>query len=174
MKWVWIALAVFAALVLGIACVGALLPVGHVASRRARYTQTPHAIYRAIVDVHAAPNWRTGLTSVELLPDRDGKRCYREQLATGPMELVVEVDELDRRVVTRIADPTLPFGGTWTFEIEPRGDSTELSITENGEIHNVFFRALARLVFGYESTIDAYLTALGANFGETIAIEPGR
>jgi hypothetical protein len=38
----------------------------------------------------------------------------------------------------------------------------------------VFFRALARLVFGYESTMNGYLKSLGAKFGEAVEIEPGR
>jgi hypothetical protein len=42
---------------------------------------------------------------------------------------------------------------------------TTLRITEHGEIYNPIFRALARFVFGYESTMIAYLDALKKKVG---------
>jgi hypothetical protein len=46
-------------------------------------------------------------------------------------------------------------------------DGTELAITEDGEIYNVWFRALARFVFGHTSTMDGYLLSLAKKFGES-------
>lgn len=65
-----------------------------------------------------------------------------------------------RLLVTRIADSDLPFGGSWTFELEPEGAATRLTITENGEVYNPFFRFMARFVFGHEGTARAYLEDL--------------
>ena len=66
------------------------------------------------------------------------------------------------RKVTRVADPELPYGGTWTFELEPEGSGTRLTITERGQIHNPIFRVIARFVFGYAATIEGYLDELEA------------
>ena len=60
----------------------------------------------------------------------------------------------------RIADPDLPFGGTWTYEITPDGGGSRLTITEDGEIYNPLFRFMARFVFGYEGTIASYMSSL--------------
>ena len=65
-------------------------------------------------------------------------------------------------MVTRIADPHLPFGGTWTYEIAPTATGSSLTITENGEIYNPVFRFIARYIQGYTATIDNYLKALRA------------
>jgi hypothetical protein len=63
--------------------------------------------------------------------------------------------------VTRIADPHLPFGGTWTYEVAPAvGGGSTLTITENGEVYNLVFRFISRFVMGYTATIDRYLEAL--------------
>ena len=70
-----------------------------------------------------------------------------------------------RRVV-RIADRTLPFGGTWTYTIAPDGDASRLSITEDGEIYNVIFRFVARFFMGYTSTMDEALRDIARKFGE--------
>jgi hypothetical protein len=60
----------------------------------------------------------------------------------------------------RIADPDLPFGGTWTYDITPDADGSRLKITEHGEVYNPIFRFMARCVFGHERTMKAYLSAL--------------
>lgn len=169
MKWVWITLAVLAALVVLVVVVGALLPVDHAAARRIRLKQSAATVFAAITDVAAFPQWRKDLKSVELLPPRDGKRCYREVSGFGPMDLLVEHEEPGKQLITRIVTAGSPFGGTWTFRITPiDGGGTELAITENGEVYNVIFRALSRFVFGHTATIDGYLQALAAKLGEQV------
>jgi hypothetical protein len=66
----------------------------------------------------------------------------------------------------RIADPDLPFGGTWTFEITPSDSGSDIVLTENGEIYNPLFRFMARFVFGYEGTIEQYLEDLRKKLGD--------
>lgn len=173
MRWYWIVLLVVLGLVLLLALVGALLPVEHRAACRVLLHQPASVVFAAITDVPNLPTWRKELTSVELLPDQDGKRCWREVSKYGPMDLRVEEIVPDRKLVGRIVTPGSPFGGTWTYRLEPRGDATELTITENGEVYNVFFRVLSRFVFGHSTTITNYLRALGAKFGETVVVEPG-
>jgi hypothetical protein len=68
-------------------------------------------------------------------------------------------------LVTRIADPNLPFGGTWTYEIVPAGSSCTLTITENGEVYNPLFRFVSRFIMGQTATLDAYLKALNVKLG---------
>lgn len=175
MRWYWIVLLAIAGVVVLVAIVGALLPVEHQAACRALFRQPAAALFAAITDVAALPGWRPEITSVELLPEQHGRRCWREVSKFGPMDLRVEELVPDRRLVTRIVTPGSPFGGTWTYRLDPGPDgSTELTITENGEVYNVFFRALARLVFGHATTLRGYLAALGAKFGESVAIAPGR
>jgi len=74
--------------------------------------------------------------------------------------MAVERMEPPRVLVARIADPKLPFGGTWTYEITPDAGGSRLTITENGEIYNPLFRFMARFIFGYEGTIQSYLSSL--------------
>jgi hypothetical protein len=69
-----------------------------------------------------------------------------------------------RRIVNRIADPKLPFGGSWTYEVAPSGDGTELTITENGEVYNPLFRFVSRFIMGHSATIEKYQHDLAARF----------
>ena len=170
MKWVlYIAggLVVVAGLM---AMIGALLPRDHHASRKARYRVAPDALYAVLM---GPPDWRTGVRSYGVLPDQDGRRRWWEQDTHG-QKVTFELVEArpPERLVTRIADRGLPFGGTWTFEIAPvEGGGSELRIHEDGEVYNVIFRFMARFFFGYTSSIEGYLRDLGVKFREAVSIE---
>jgi hypothetical protein len=179
MKITLIILAAIVAVILLVAIVGSLLPRAHEATRSARFRKSsPRELYATVRDFAAQPSWRSGLKSVELLPARDGQMRYREQSRHGAINYVVLEDVPGEKLVVKIADENLPYGGTWTFEFselatEAGGVATgaRVRITERGEVKNVIFRALARFVFGYSSTIEAFLRDLGKKVGETVDVE---
>jgi len=149
-----------------------MIPKGHVATRTASFDQTPDTVWNVITDFPSAPTWRSTVKSMERLDDRNGHPVWVEVGRTG--RLTYEVTEFDppRRMVTRIADDKLPFGGCWTYEISDAGLRCRLTITENGEIYNPVFRCLARFVFGYHATMERYLADLGGKFSEEIVTGP--
>ncbi len=168
MKWVLIVLGVIVGLMLLIGLVGMLIPKSHVASRKARFNQTPQTVWDAITDLQGQPSWRTGLSRVERLPDRDGNAIWREtSKRTGPLTMMVTTSDPPHRMVSQIVE-NKSFGGTGTYEITPTDSGCELTITENGEIFNPIFRVFARFVFGYTATMETYLKQLGAKFGEVV------
>ena len=143
-----------------VVAIGAMLPVQHVASGTATLAASPDEVWRLITDVNGFPAWRSDVKAVERLPDRNGKPVWVEDTTSGRITLAVDRAEPPRLLVLRIADPDLPFGGTWTYELSPDGGGTVLKITENGEVYNPLFRFLSRFVFGHEGTIKGYLAAL--------------
>lgn len=160
MKWILmgvLALALVAALA---ALIGSRLGQSHRASMTKTFPVPPDVIWSSITDVESFPSWRSDVTRVERLPDRNGKPVWIEEGRSGKITLAVERMEAPRILVGRIADPNLPFGGTWTYEIAPDGAGSRLTITENGEVHNPLFRFMARFVFGYEGTIRSYMASL--------------
>jgi uncharacterized protein YndB with AHSA1/START domain len=166
MKWVLIILGGIVVLVGLLAAIGAMLPKGHVTARTTRYNQPPEKIWAAITGVEEFASWRPDVKSVERLPDKNGKPAWKENWTNGTV-LPIEVDEWDppRLMVTRIADASLPFGGTWTYEIAPAEGGAALTITEKGEVYNPIFRLVARLM-GHDKTIADYQAALAKKFGE--------
>jgi hypothetical protein len=172
MKWVILAVAALVALGVLVALVGAMLPRDHVAARRARLPRPPAEIYAVIRDVARAPEWRTDVKRVEPLEPVAGRARFREVSGQGAVTFEVMEEAVPSRLVTRIADAELPFGGSWTFELQPSGDGTLLIITERGFVKNVVFRALARYVFTHHRTLEQYLRALGRRFGAEVTPEP--
>src|ERR1035438_976510 len=71
-----------------------------------------------------------------------------------------------------LASAILPFGGTWSIDISPAPEGSVVRITEDGQIHNVIFRFMARFFFGYTASIEGCLRDLGRRFGEFTTIEP--
>lgn len=169
-KWLLLVLLVLVALVAVVALVGCFLPQDHVVSRSARYAQPPEAVFDVIHNVQGGPEWRPGLEAVEMLPPVDGRVRFREVSHGDSITMEIVDAARPTRMVTRIADPGQPFGGTWTFELVADGSGTRLTITERGEVYNVIFRALARFVIGHTATIDGYLKELGQKFGEPVSI----
>lgn len=116
-------------LVMAVIGVGYLLPQNHIASGSAEYTVNPEHIWQYITQKKIAD----GVTyeTVESIPPK--------------------------KFVTRIADKDLPFGGTWTYEIEATPKGSRLTITENGEVYNPLLRFISRFIVGHQRSIEKYL-----------------
>jgi len=169
MKWILIVVAILAGLVAVAALVGSLLPRDHVASRSVRLRQSREAVWQAITDYAGAASWRPSLRSVERAPDQDGHAVWKEIDRHGEAMPLATIEEAPpTRLVRKIADPGLPFDGTWTYEVVPDGEGCRITITERGEVKHALFRFVGRFVLGYTSTIDTYLKALGRKFGEDV------
>jgi uncharacterized protein YndB with AHSA1/START domain len=166
MKWFLAALGILAGLAALAAGIGALLPRAHLASRTLRVRRTPAELWTLITDVDRFPSWRSGVTHVDRLPDRDGRAAWVEHGSSGDIPLETIDAQPPQRLVLRIADPTLPFGGTWTYIVTPTSDGATLTITEDGWVSNVLFRVMSRFVLGHHATIDVYLKNVAAKLGE--------
>lgn len=166
MKWILIVVVVLVALVAVAFLIGWMLPKGHTAARTLRLKQSPAAVWAVITDAQAMPSWRPNVIKVERLADQNGHPVWRESYKNGdslPLEIVESVSPT--RLVGRIADPKLPFGGTWTYELTPVDGGCTLTITERGEVYNPIFRLVSRFM-NQTATIEEYLTYLARKFGE--------
>ncbi|HXO38740.1 MAG TPA: SRPBCC family protein [Candidatus Acidoferrum sp.] len=160
MKWFLIAAVSLAALFLLIVAIGAALPKKHTVTRTLFLHRPAEAVWSLI---SGPPTWRPDVTNYQDLPPQAGHRKWRETDKHGQSITYEAIESASPRLlVTQIADKTLPFGGTWVYEIVPAGDSCTLTITENGEVYNPLFRFVSRFIIGHAATIDAYLKALNA------------
>ena len=130
MRWILYAVAAIAIVLAVVAAIGAMLPRQHRASRTVRLALPPDALYRL-------------LTAIKF----------------GDTPVRIEREDPPSLLVTRVVEGQ-PFGGTWTYQVVAAPGGSELTITEDGEVYNVIFRALSRFVFGHHATLDAYLKHL--------------
>ena len=73
MKWILIIVGGLLGVVALVAIIGAILSRDHVASRTARYSNTPDEVWTAISDFASTASWRADVTSMEQLPDQIGR-----------------------------------------------------------------------------------------------------
>ena len=170
MKGVLIAVAIIVGLIALMAVIGAFLPKSHTASRSTVIAQPPEVLWQALTDYSAFPQWRGDVKSVEMLPNRDGHPLWLEDGKNGKLTLETIEASPPSRLVVKIADPDLPFGGTWTYELKSNGTGCRVTITENGEVYNPIFRFMGRVFFSPAATIETYLKSLGKKFGEDVKL----
>ena len=149
-------------LVLVVAAIGYALPQGHVASAQGVLAAAPARVFERISDPFRYPQWRKDLTRVEMVGTQPLK--WREHGNDDPVTFEVVESHPPDRLVVRIADPDLPFGGTWTYELKPEGNGTHLTITERGEVSNPIFRFVGRFFMSPTATMESYLEALRSSF----------
>jgi hypothetical protein len=153
-------------LVCAVLLIGWRLPVEHRATRESAFPASPESIYALISRPAEYPRWRSDVKRVELLaPGADGHPQFREIGSNGAILYHIEQATPTTRLVTRIADPKLPFGGTWTYEVIPAGASTTLRITEDGVVYNPLFRFVSRYIIGETRTMDHYLADVDREVG---------
>jgi uncharacterized protein YndB with AHSA1/START domain len=168
MRWIVISLGLLVAVVLIVVVVGMLVPKEHTARSYATFGATPESIWRTLTEVDAFPTWRGDVSRVDLLPSSNGRKAWREVGRNGTITFEEVAAERPRRLVSRIADPKLPFGGSWTYDVSAEERGTRVTITENGVVYNPVFRFMSRFVFGHHATQEAFLRALGRKLGQDV------
>ena len=178
MRWILYAVVGLIGLVLVavgvIAAAGLALSATHLVARTARLHRPAAAVWSTLLDRASHPSWRRDLQRLEPLADQGGKPSFREVSKHGTITFVVDeatppTATTPGRLVVRIADETLPFGGRWIYDVVPDGPDgtgTRLTITEDGIVRNPVFRFLSRFVFGHTATLDAFLRDLSAHLGD--------
>jgi uncharacterized membrane protein len=127
----------------------------HVASRSAVIQRDACQLFDIVRDFERAPRWRSDVQRVDIL---DPKR-FREHSKHGSVTYEVMSEEPGRRLVTRVADTNLGYSGSWTWTFEPVAGGTRVTITEDGEVTNLLFIVVSKIL-GHTRTIDRTLAAL--------------
>ncbi len=150
--------------------IGLLLPEWHIASRTIRLHQSPEAVWRVLTDYPSMPGWRKELVRVERTKVQEAgvtKVIWTEHLKNG-YEVPLEDLRSDppHLLIRRIADPRMPFGGTWKYELQPDGGGCLVKVTESGYVRIPIFRVFTRFS-DLSATVEQFLAALAKKFGES-------
>ncbi len=121
--------------------IGRSLSVAHLASRRATFQRPSEELWAAVNDP-----------------------ALMRSPGVGDVKFETVESVAPRGLVTRVVGEN-DFGGTWTCGIVPIVGGAAHSITENGQVYNVFFRFNASSSVTTRST-DGVLRRLRRRFGE--------
>lgn len=171
MKWLLLVPAVFVVAILVLLIFGLFQPVKHSVTRSVHLKLKPENVF-AVLD---QPDWSTTVAKVERLPDRNGKPTARYTLRWGGMQMIVT--QLERtpptRLVLGMAKENGFALGKWTYELVEEEGGCRVALTEDGELKNPFFRAMAR-IRGLDTNITQTLRDLAKKFGDSAEIRAGR
>jgi hypothetical protein len=158
MKWVIITLTVLAALVALIYLIGYWLPMKHAASIQYTFSKnSPEDVWNSIISFKEYSRWRSGLKHLQVIDDNN----WKETNSHGDTIMYHgEIVAQGKRFVSRIVSKELPYGGSWTYNVEAVEGGTKLRITEDGEVYNPVFRFMARYFFGHDATLKQYVNDL--------------
>lgn len=154
-----------------IALIGSQLPKTHIASRSILLHKPPADVYAVVRDFGSAPKWRSDLKQVDVETSQGGPVYFREVGKNDTINYELIEDVPAQRMVTKIRDTNLGFGGQWTYTFVPENGGTRVTIREDGEVSNVLFRFMSRYIFGHTATIDGYLGSLAKHFGEETVLQ---
>ncbi|HWP36240.1 MAG TPA: SRPBCC family protein [Gemmatimonadales bacterium] len=167
MPWLIVVIGILLGLPLVAFAVGSMLPRDHVARMRITLPSPPERVWALISDFGGTPRWRSDVTRVEMLTAEGERVRFVETSKQGTVTFELVSQDPPRKQVVRVVDEGQPFGGTWTWEVEPEGSGARVTITEAGFIKNPLFRVMGKLFFPPTATMNAYLLALAKELGET-------
>ncbi len=158
-RWVKYTVAIVGVIALVIAAVagyGATQPRDHEASRTVELNMAPAEAFAILTDFGTYGCWRDEIERVDV----EGNQ-FVEHGPDGDVRYEVVERLAPSRLVVRIADDDLPYGGTWTYELAPVGTgATSLTITERGFIDSVVVRGLAAMLMDPTDSIVRVQSAL--------------
>ncbi len=141
---------------------GAVMPREHVVTRSVELCASPQAVWNLISEPEHFPSWRPAVKSVEILSGANEPKKWVETSGRDRLQLAIVEAKSAETLVTKIDADKLPYGGTWTYSLQPSvsDGGSHLEITEQGFVNPPPFRFLAKFVFGHGTTIDRYLADL--------------
>lgn len=156
MKWFVRLLALLGMLILAMLITGSVLPEKHMATVSREFNASREHIWAILTDFEHLPQWRSDLKEI-----KTGTNTFTEVSESGDV-VEYRIDEFSapERLVTTIVTPDLPYGGSWTYELEPTESGCKLTITENGEVYNPLFRFMSKYMFGHTTTMEQFMNDL--------------
>ncbi len=170
MKWILRILSILIILFVLAFAIGFALPVNSEHTRTITLKQTPEAIFAVLADVQRFPEWNRNLQKIEMLPPTDGKETTRQTFKGNVvMTIVTSASNPPKHLVRSMGDVGGPFVGSWTYEIAPTAEGSDVMLKEHSEIKNPFFRVMI-CIFGPTKYMDEHLVDLAKRLGETVAV----
>ena len=147
------------------------IPAHQTHARTTTLKQTPEAVFALLTDLPNFPKWSRNMEKIEMLPPIDGKEATRQTFKKGNMQMTIITSESTppKHLVRSMGDIGGPFEGSWTYEITPTADGSQIVLTEQMTMNNACFRLMVKLC-GPTKYMDEHLEDMAKHFGETAVI----
>lgn len=169
MKWI-VRILVFLVVLIGVAfAIGYALPAHTTHTRTITIKQTPEAVFALLADVQGMPKWNRNMEKVEMLPPVDGKEATKQTFKGNMVMTIITTESSSPTHLVRTMAEGGPFSGSWTYDISPLPEGSQVALTEQSEVNSPIFRFMVK-IFGPTKSMDIHLADLAQHFGETATI----
>jgi len=142
---------------------GSMLPATHQTSVSVEVSMPREKVWALLDDVAAFPSWLPGIDKVELLPDREGRRVFKQFQGRNAFVLEETVKVAPSRVARTISDENKMFSGSWDHGFEDIGQGrTRVTVSVTGTIPSPIPRSIMRWGTGYDYDLKQFAAALRA------------
>ncbi len=161
MKLLFIPAVAIGALALLPGLIGCFLPASRSATHTLIIATTPESIWTLWTTPSRQPEWRPGLTRVEVHDATPGAERWTEFPERGPALHFATVSQVPFQSWTLRFEG--PASGTWTGSLEPlHAGSTRVHLVETTTTPNPWARVLSRLFFNPQEFLESYADQLQA------------
>lgn len=152
---------------------GRTLPREHVASSSIVLVATADTVWRVVRNIEGTPAWWSDMKGVRRVEGAARETWEEDMGSAGTLTIEVTSVVAGRQMVNTILnDEQEGWGGVWTYDVAVTAAGTEVTITEDGWIDSPIFRVVMKFS-GRHRTMERYLRALGAHFGEPVTPRRG-
>ena len=150
-----------AALLAVILALGSWIPRSHTVSASVVVAAPRGQVWQLLEDIPAQPKWRTEVVAIEPRTAEGGHPCWTEIQKYNRVPLCEDVTAPPTTRVVRIADPRLPYSGTWTYDLQPiDANSTRVTITEQGTTGPAIWRFAGHYIYHEDTSIKQFESEL--------------
>ncbi len=147
--------------------IGSFVPVTHTVAMSVEVGSPGPAVWAALDNIDDFPSWCPGVDRVEILPDRNGNRSFRQYQGRNSFVLEETLKQPPTRVVRTIADDKQFFSGEWDHQIKDLGNGRSIvTVNETGSVPSAIPRAIMKMFIGYDFYLKKFGSALQAKLGK--------
>jgi uncharacterized protein YndB with AHSA1/START domain len=141
------------------------IPVHQTHTRTATYKRPPEDVFALLTDLPNFPKWSRNMVKIEMLPPIGGKEATRQTFKHDmTMTIITSESTPPKHLVRSMGESSSePFQGSWTYEITPTADGSQIVLTEQSTVNNAFFRLMMQM-FGPTKYIDEHLEDIAKYF----------
>lgn len=171
MKFLFRIILILIALGVGAYLYALTIPAHQTHTRTTTLKQTPEAVFALLTDLPSFPKWNRNMEKIEILPPIDGKEATRQTFKGSNMQMTIITSESTppKHLVRSMGDNNGPFEGSWTYDISPTADGSQIVLTEQSTISSPLFRLMVK-IFSPTKYMDEHLEGMAKHFGETAVI----
>jgi hypothetical protein len=137
--------------------------------------QVPYSLeltWQELVKIKDIPSLKSDVASVTIIEEYANLIAWKENLTNGGYRIYRMNDrEENKKLVIELTDSSYGLNGTWTFELSPSSENTQVKISEKSTLDDIKIRGL-RVIFGRDYDLLVWVKCIKVGLVQALLITP--